>query len=123
MLPQLRRTEPCRITIDYAQPWKAPGLHVMHTPTDHINEIVSGLAARGVELIIAFTSIAPVQSHPIVPVLQIGQPQGRDWEKYLDIAIAHTASLTEITKALWPLLLQIYSGFSSPKLFVAGNTN
>jgi hypothetical protein len=71
----------------------------------------------------AFANNAPIQSHPIVPVLQIGRSEGRPWEKDLDLTIAPSASATEIIQALWPLLLQVYSGFASPKLFAGGNTN
>ncbi len=112
-----------RSSLDYAQTWQAGGLHIMHTPTDNLAEITSGLAATGVELMVAFANQSPIQSHPIVPVLQIGLSQGRPWEKDLDLTIDPAVPAKEVAAALWPLILQIYSGFALPKLFTSGNTN
>ena len=122
-LQEMLQSQSKRITIDFAQIWREPGLHVMHTPTKHVSEIITGLAAAGVELVVAFASHAPIQSHPIVPVLQIGRSEERLWEGDLDLTIAASASETEIDRTLWPLLLKVYSGFATPKLFAGGNTN
>ena len=43
----------------------------METPTQHWVETITGLAATGVELIIALIGERPMQTHPFVPVLQI----------------------------------------------------
>lgn len=47
------------------------GFHIMETPTQHWVETITGLAATGVELIIALIGERPMQTHPFVPVLQI----------------------------------------------------
>lgn len=58
-------------SIEYGQPALLPGLHGMRTPTDHFVEILTGLGATGVEVVIAWTPDGPVQGHPFLPVFQI----------------------------------------------------
>ena len=43
----------------------------METPTEHWVETVTGLAATGVEIIIALVGDRPMQAHPFVPMLQV----------------------------------------------------
>jgi altronate dehydratase len=47
------------------------GFHIMETPTEHWVETITGLAATGVELIIALLNRQPMQAHPFVPMLQV----------------------------------------------------
>jgi altronate dehydratase len=110
-----------RVTLDYAQSWNQCGLHLMSTPTDHPGEIITGLAATGVEVIIYFVEDAPVQSHPIVPVLQVSERQGRGWEKNMDVVFEDDAPSVESAEILWDQMLGVYSGSLSPKLFTSGN--
>ena len=42
----------------------------MSTPTTSTTEILTGLGATGVEIILMYTNGIPVASHPLVPVLQ-----------------------------------------------------
>lgn len=52
-----------------ARPTEA-GLHAMENPTSHWVETLTGLAASGCDLIVAVPGEHPLQSHPLVPVLQ-----------------------------------------------------
>ena len=46
------------------------GFHIIETPTEHWVETVTGLAATGVELMFALVNHRPMQTHPLVPMLQ-----------------------------------------------------
>ena len=58
-------------SLDYGQAACHPGCHLMATPTEHAVEILTGLAATGVDLILAGVHGHPLQVHPMVPVIQI----------------------------------------------------
>jgi altronate dehydratase len=58
-------------TIDYGQPAPSHGLHVMRAPTNDTTEIITGLGATGVELIVVANSGAPIQVHPFIPSIEI----------------------------------------------------
>ena len=55
----------------------------MSTPTTSTTEILTGLGATGVEIILMYTNGIPVASHPLIPVLQFGD-EGRQSEKFID---------------------------------------
>ncbi len=57
-------------TLPYAGRFSLPGLHIMATPTDHPVEIITGLGATGVDVVLAYVGAHPVQGHPLVPVLE-----------------------------------------------------
>jgi altronate dehydratase len=62
----------------------------METPSEHWVETLTGLAATGVELILAYVGQHPMPSHPLVPVIQltasgaVSQRYGQD----LDLILA-----------------------------------
>ncbi len=58
-------------TIDYAQIITKSGFHVMATPSRQWTEVLTGLGATGVELILAHVSDHPMSGHPLVPMLQV----------------------------------------------------
>lgn len=89
-------------TIDYGQPALSHGFHTMRTPTDHFVEIISGLGATGVELILVWTPDTAVQGHPFVPVYQIG-PAGADLRE-------------SSPEAIIALILRAASGEQAPAL-------
>jgi len=47
------------------------GLHIMHTPSNHWVEMLTGLGATGVEIFVVFVDGPPLQTHPLIPVVQI----------------------------------------------------
>lgn len=121
ILNALKLNDQPRITLDYAQRWKKGGLHMMSAPTDHLAEIVTGLAATGVEIIIAFAEDNPVQSHPMVPVLQFSEGRGLGWETNMDLVFTSQETVPAFAQILWEQMLLVYSGASHPKLFSVGN--
>jgi altronate dehydratase len=58
-------------SIAYGEKARQLGFHIMETPTRHWVETVTGLAATGVEILIALVGDRPMQTHPLVPMLQI----------------------------------------------------
>ncbi|MCL4829437.1 MAG: UxaA family hydrolase [Caldilinea sp.] len=65
--------EPDRLqpTLAYSGRLPAPGFHIMATPTDHPVEIITGLGATGVDVVLAYVGVQPVQGHPLTPVLEL----------------------------------------------------
>ena len=58
-------------SLAYGEHVRNNGFHIMETPTEHLVETITGLAATGVELMIALVNRQPVQVHPFVPMLQM----------------------------------------------------
>jgi altronate dehydratase len=65
--------EPERLqpTLAYSGRIAAPGFHIIATPTDHPVEIVTGLGATGVDVVLVYVGAQPVQGHPLTPVLEL----------------------------------------------------
>ena len=93
----------------------------METPTDHWVETMTGLAATGVELIIALVGERPMQTHPLVPVLQVTADQkiqnrySIDLDLYLDGASARWAA------RILELCEQTIEGRYMPAMYAHGN--
>ncbi|MCS6827584.1 MAG: UxaA family hydrolase, partial [Caldilinea sp.] len=60
-----------RPTVAYAHRPQRSGFHVMATPTDHPVEIVTGLGAAGVDVVLAYVGGHPTPGHPLMPVLEL----------------------------------------------------
>ena len=58
-------------TLAYGQKFEKSGFHIMETPTDHPAETLTGLGSTGVEIALAHIVGAPLQSHVMVPLVQI----------------------------------------------------
>ncbi|MCC6458630.1 MAG: UxaA family hydrolase [Caldilineaceae bacterium] len=64
-------SQPALPTLAYGAPMHSVGFHIMETPTAHWVETLTGLGATGVDLIIAYIGEHPLQTHPMIPLLQI----------------------------------------------------
>jgi len=60
-------------TLSYAQRIERAGLHVMAMPTRDWGEILTGLGASGVEVMLALTNQHTLPGHPMIPVLQASE--------------------------------------------------
>ena len=59
------------VTLGYAERPGANGLHVMDAPTRDDNETLTGLGATGSEVICTYVDEHPLQSNPMIPVVQM----------------------------------------------------
>ncbi|MEZ4618669.1 MAG: UxaA family hydrolase [Caldilineaceae bacterium] len=58
-------------SLGYGEHAAQSGFHIMEAPTEHWVETLTGFAATGVEVILAHVAQQPMQTHPLVPVLQV----------------------------------------------------
>ena len=125
-------------TLAYGQVAEAPGLHIMETPTRHPVEVLSGLGATGVEVMLAAVQGPPLQGHPMIPLLQISADRGtiKRWGRELDAVFDDWAEAEaddraeevadgpeQISRQLLDLLARTASREYTPKLYGLGNTD
>ncbi|HUJ76679.1 MAG TPA: UxaA family hydrolase, partial [bacterium] len=112
-------------TLGYGQPAPEPGLHVMEAPTAHAVETFTGLGATGVEVVLAHVYGPPLQSHPMIPVVQVSADKmtlkrfGRD----LDLSLDAAAGAPALAGRLQQTVAQVASRRYIPRLFGQGNTD
>jgi len=108
-------------SLAYGEHAKKTGFHIMETPTSHWVETITGLAATGVEVIIALTNDRPMQTHPFVPMLQVSsQPSmQQNYENDLDLIL--TGDSSKWTDQILTLCKQTFEDNYTPKLFQKGN--
>ena len=111
-----------RPTVRFAEPPHAAGLHLMASPTGHVDEIVGGLVAAGAELIVAFSPDRPIHAHPFVPVLQVTDGAGRAGfdRAGFDLVIADKGSLDSAGRRLAELAAAAGAWTYTPQQLRAG---
>ncbi|MBO9610720.1 MAG: UxaA family hydrolase [Paenibacillaceae bacterium] len=114
---------PVRPSLAYGEHARRNGFHIMETPTKHWVETITGLAATGVELIIALVGNRPMQTHPFVPMLQAASEPAvqKRHQQDIDLVLAGNPSL-------WPNQLlertkQIMEHTYVPRLYQQGNVD
>jgi len=124
---ELFDSAPVRPTLAYGQACVKPGFHVMETPTDHQVETLTGLGATGVQVILAHLSDRFLQSHPMVPLVQVGsRNEGRTAEQTeaLDLLLdANRLSRETMMEQMLKRVLQAASREYLPKAFASGNVD
>ena len=83
-------------------------------PTDHWAEMLTGLGASGVELILAHAGEHPVQGHPLLPLVQVSatpEVQG-PYEDDLDLVLK--GPVDDWAGALLDLILAVVSRRKKP---------
>ncbi|MEM7116335.1 MAG: UxaA family hydrolase [Chloroflexota bacterium] len=88
-------------TLSYGETAVRPGFHLMETPSRHWTEMLTGLAATGVEIILAYQPHHPLAAHPLVPVLQVTTEASDKVVADFDAVIGEDSG----TKALMELVL------------------
>ncbi len=58
-------------TLLYGELLKHPGFHAVETETEHWTENLAGLGGSGAQLFVGLISEQPMQSHPMLPVIQV----------------------------------------------------
>lgn len=110
---QLGNADKIYPTIAYAHSIAENGFHIMAMPTRDWGEILTGLGASGVELIMSLTD-KPMPSHPMIPVLQVGE----DDISGIDIVLGDNPLQT-----ILDVLVQTMSGDYVPYAMTVGNVN
>jgi len=109
-------------TLTYGEPASEPGLHVMETQTAHWVEILTGLGAAGVELVVAGVGGHPLPGHPMIPVLQVG---GDDLPEPFreDVDLILTGGPADWRLGVLDLIRNTADGRHAPRAVVVGNTD
>jgi len=108
--------DPIKPTIGYGERAGTPGFHVMDTPTRHFVETLTGLAATGVDAIVAYVGEQARQGHPLVATLQIGAS-----EKVPDVDAS--AGTKDLVGEIIALLPRVATGEYRPTAFRTQNTD
>ena len=105
-------------TLAYGQRVEKAGFHVMETPTDQPTETLTGLGATGVDLALAHIVGAPLQSHVMVPLIQVST-DARTQSSYGTDLDSESANVDD----LLALIVEVASRQYTPKLHGKGNTD
>ena len=105
-------------TLAYGQRVEKVGFHIMETPTDQPTETLTGLGATGVDLALAHIVGAPLQSHVMVPLIQVSTDSATQTAYGADLDLM-TADVDE----LLALIVEVASRQYTPKLHGKGNTD
>ena len=108
-------------TLGFGQIAETAGIHVMHTPTAHLVETLTGLGATGVGLLLAVTDRAPVQGHPLIPTLQVGLgPLAAPFAADLDFCAEGETDAEAFLRRVSNLLRDCTKGRLLPRAWQAG---
>jgi altronate dehydratase len=115
--------EQVKPSLAYGAQAEEAGFHIMETPTKHWVETVTGLAATGVELIIALVNRRPMQTHPFVPILQVASKPVMQ-EKYAnDVDLILSGDPALWTDHLLERCKQTIEHSYTPRLYQQGNVD
>lgn len=87
-----------RPSLAYGQALTEPGLHIMAAPSRHWAETITGLAATGVTMILAYGQ-SVYAGHPFVPMLRVGE-KGPDLDLVLAGGVDDGAVMMEMVTAV-----------------------
>lgn len=105
-------------TLAYGQKVEKSGIHIMETPTYQPTETLTGLGATGVEMALAHIVGAPLQSHEMVPLIQVST----DSDTIVQYGEDLDSTSVDIDEML-TLILEVASRRYTPKLHGKGNTD
>lgn len=86
-------------SLNYAQALAAPGFHIMAMPTGDWGEILTGLGAGGVEIIVSAVERA-LPGHPMIPLVQVGTSAAGEIDFVLETDDALMGLLEQIVSTL-----------------------
>lgn len=110
-------------SLAYGEHARQVGFHIMETPTKHWVETVTGLAATGVELIIALVNDRPMQTHPLVPVLQAASEPLMQQNYANDLDLLLTGNPTDWIDQILERCKQVIEHSYAPRLYQQGNVD
>ncbi|WP_274648784.1 UxaA family hydrolase [Paenibacillus humicola] len=116
-------TSNIRPSIAYGEHARKNGFHIMENPTEHWVETVTGLAATGVELMIALAGNHPMQTHPFVPMLQMTSKPAMLQSYHNDLDLPLSGDPNAWTKQILERSKEIIEHTYTPRLFRQGNVD
>lgn len=102
-------------SLGYAQVCNEAGFHIMTMPTRDWGEILTGLGAAGVGLIVSFVDTQPMPGHPMIPVLQAGETHHSATDIFLQ------ATGQERTDQMFQGIVDTLAQYYIPKVVQSGN--
>ena len=105
-------------TLAYGQKVGKSGFHIMETPTYQPTETLTGLGATGVEMALVHIVGAPLQSHEMVPLIQVST----DSDTIVQYGEDLDSTSVDIDEML-TLIIEVASRRYTPKLHGKGNTD
>jgi altronate dehydratase len=96
----------------------------MDAPTENAAEALTGLGGTGVEIMLAHVARAPLQSHPMIPLIQVAS-EAEICEHFgadLDLAISSEASVGSVEESVLSCIAETASRHYVPKLFGQGHS-
>jgi altronate dehydratase len=108
-------------TLGYGEPMHMSGFHVMETPTEHWVETLTGLAATGVEIILAHIGEQPMQGHPLVPVVQVTSNPLVPAAFVADLDLVLAGEADSWNNQILSLLVSTLQREYTPRLYQQGN--
>ena len=102
-------------TTGYAQVIPENGFHIMAMPTYDWGEILTGLGASGVEIMLAYVENQPMPGHPMIPILQISKTLNNE----IDLTLQNSEQATK--SQLLDMIVDTLSHRYTPKVVQTGN--
>jgi altronate dehydratase len=116
-IQQLAIEESTYPSLGYAQFSEENGFHIMAMPTRDLGEILTGIGAAGLGMIVSPVDSQAMLGHPMIPVLQVSETQHNTIDLFLN---GTTEDKTQqILKAIADTHMHLYT----PKLVKSGNSN
>jgi altronate dehydratase len=111
-------------SLAYGQPAAGAGCHVMETPTENAAEVLTGLGGTGVEIMLAHISRAPLQSHPMIPLLQVSSDSDicARFAADLDLSLCADTGNGSMEQSLLSRIGETASRKYVPKLYAQGHS-
>ena len=110
-------------SLGYGQYAREPGFYVMEAPSRHVVETLTGLGATGVEVILAHAGREPLQSHPMIPTLQVTAEETQPLGATEDFDLILEGEPSPWPEQLLGLVLDVASRRYTPRLFAQGNVD
>lgn len=108
-------------TLAYGERATSSGFHLMDSPTSHWVEMTSGLGAAGVQLVVAHIGEHPIQSHPLLPVLQVTADEQIEQRYGSDLDLVLGGEGSGWHEQILQLMANVANGTVQPKLHKQGN--
>jgi altronate dehydratase len=115
--------QPIAASLAYGQVARKRGFHVMETLSRHWIETLTGLAATGIQIMLAYVNGKPVQAHPLVPLIQITSESPGQSHPTTDFDLVLEGENMRWAENVLHLVAQVGSRLYRPKLLSQGNVD